>query len=375
MDITLQEVTGSGQLKNFIRLPHRLYKDNPYWVPGLDFDEAALFDPKKNPSFESCRAKLWLAWKGKEIVGRVAAIINDTANEKWKNRQARFGWIDFIDDENVARALMEQVERWAIENEMSAVHGPMGFTDFDPEGLLTDGFDVAGTMSTIYNYDYYPRHLESLGYRKDAEWVEYEVPIPKTTPERVKKFAAISAQRYGLHMLNVKSAGQLKPYAKKVFDLINQSYAHLYGVVPLSDKQVANYTSQYFTFIKTDFVSVVMKGDDMIAFAVAMPSLSNALRKAGGKLLPFGMIYLYRALQKNDTADLFLIAVRPDFQNKGVTSMLMHDLCEKMNRNGIRKAITHPMLEDNDSVLNIWKNWDKEIIRRRRCYVKHLTNR
>jgi hypothetical protein len=374
MPVTLREVSSKKDLKLFVRFPHTIYKDNQYWVPVLDFDDEALFDPKKNPAFENCRAKLWLAYEGQAIVGRVAGIISDVANKKWNNRQARFGWLDFIDDESVAKALMHQVESWASENDMTAVQGPMGFTDFDPEGLLTEGFDQPGTLSTIYNYEYYPRYLEKLGYKKDVEWLEYEVTIPSTTPERVRQFADIAAARYGLKVLQPKNPSQLRPYAKNVFELINVSYSNLYGVVPLSEKQIELYTSQYFSFIKTDFVSIIMKDDKLVAFAIAMPSLSNALRKAKGRLFPFGLYYIYRALQKNDVADLFLIAVSPDFRNKAVTSMLMHDLCVKFNRNGIKRAITHPMLDDNDSVLNIWKNFDKEIVRKRRCYSKQIGN-
>ncbi|HMJ71144.1 MAG TPA: GNAT family N-acetyltransferase [Cyclobacteriaceae bacterium] len=372
MDVTIKEVSSKKDLKLFVRFPHTLYRDNPYWVPGLLSDDEALFDPKKNPAFETCRAKLWLACKNGKVVGRVAGVINETYLKKWGNRYARFGWLDFVDDEQVARALLQQVERWAKENNMTAVHGPMGFTDFDSEGLLTDGFDQPGTMSTIYNYAYYATYLEKIGYKKDVDWIEYEVKIPSSTPERVRKFSELAAQRYGLRVLKVKKARELLPYAKDVFGLINVAYSHLYSVVPLSKKQVDTYTSQYFGFIRHDFVSFILQGDTLVAFAIAMPSLSDALRKARGRLLPFGIFHLYRALQKNDVADLFLIAVRPDLQNKAVTSMLMHDLCEKMIRNKVVKAITHPMLEENGNVLNIWKNFEKTVVRKRRCYLRHI---
>jgi hypothetical protein len=374
MNVTVREVSGKKDLKLFVRFPHTLYAGNPYWVPGLLADDEALFDPKKNPAYESCRAKLWLAYKGDELVGRVAGVINEIYITKWGNRYARFGWLDFIDDEQVAKALIRQVETWALERKMTAVHGPMGFTDFDSEGLLIDGFEEPGTMSTIYNYPYYGTYLERMGYLKDVDWIEYEVKIPPTTPERIRQFAELAAQRYGLRVLKVKKASELRPYAKGVFDLINAAYSNLYGVVPLSEKQVESYTNQYFSFIRHDFVSFILHGETLVAFAIGMPSLSIALRKAKGRLLPFGIFHIYRAMQKNDVADLFLIAVRPDLQNKAVASMLMHDMCEKMIRNNVSKAITHPMLEENGNVLNILKNFDKTVVRKRRCYLRHLSN-
>lgn len=372
MPVTIREVSSSKDLKQFVRFPHTLYNNNPYWVPGLLTDDEALFDPKRNPAYESCRSKLWLALKDGHIVGRVGGVINDTYIHKTKNRYARFGWIDFVDDVLVAGALLEQVEAWAREQGMTGIQGPMGFTDFDSEGLLIDGFDEPGTMSTIYNYAYYPTCLEKLGYHKDVDWIEYEVAIPSAVPDRVRRFSELAAEKYGLQVLKARKSSELLPYAASLFNLINISYAHLYGVVPLSPKQVETYTRQYFPFITPDFVSFILQGDDLVAFAIAMPSLSTALRKAKGRLFPFGIFYLYRAFKKNDVADLFLIAVRPDLQNKAVSAMLLYDMCEKLIRNKIVKAITHPMLEENGNVLNIWKNFEKKAVRKRRCYFKQL---
>lgn len=372
MSITIREVSTKKDLKQFVRFPHTLYAGNNYWVPGLLSDDEALFDPEKNPAYESCRAKLWLAIKDEVVVGRIGGVLNETYINKTGNRYARFGWIDFVDDEQVARALLQQVETWAREESMTGIQGPMGFTDFDSEGLLIDGFEEPGTMSTIYNYSYYTTHLEKLGYRKDVDWIEYEVTIPSASPDRVRRFSELAAKKYGLHVFQAKKPSDLLPYATGLFHLINVSYAHLYGVVPLSPKQVDTYTRQYFSFIRPDFVSFILQGNELVAFAIAMPSLSNALRKAKGRLLPFGIFHLYRAMKKNDVADLFLIAVRPDLQNKAVSSMLMHDMCEKLIRNNIVKAITHPMLEENGNVLNIWKNFEKKVVRRRRCYFKQL---
>lgn len=372
MDIKVREVIGKKDLELFIRFPFSLYNGNPYWVPGLLSDDRALFNPKKNPGFNTCKVKLWLAFRDNIPVGRIAGIINETYIEKWGNRYARFGWLDFIDDEQVAHALLHEVETWAASHGMVAVHGPMGFTDFDSEGLLIDGFDKPGTLSTIYNYDYYPKYLERYGYNKDVDWVEYEITIPDKVPERVLKFSKIAAQRYGLRVLEVKKASELRPYASSVFGLINKAYSKLYGVVPLSDKQVETYTNQYFSFIRHDFVSFILQGNELVAFAIAMPSLSDALRKANGSLLPLGFYHVYRALQKNTIADLFLVAVRPDLQGKAVSSLLTADLCEKLSRNNISKAIAHPILEENVRMNNFWKGFEKTIIRKRRCYLRRI---
>lgn len=343
-------------------------------MPALVADEEATFDPKRNPAYESSEAKLWIAYRDGVAVGRIAGIINHDFVAKWGKRYGRFGWVDLIDDPEVAAALFETVERWAVDKGMVGIQGPLGFTDFDPEGLLVDGFEEVGTMSTIYNHDYYPRYIEALGYQKDVDWLEYEIQVPFPTPERVKKMAEIVLQRHQLEILKAKSASELRPYAPGVFDLLNAAYSHLYGVVTLSPKLVQTYTDQYFPFISPKHISIILKDKKVVAFAIAIPSLSKALQKSNGKLLPFGFVHLFRALKWNDLADLFLVAVDPSLQSKGVTALLVDDLCNKFRESGIKLAITHPILEHNTSMTNFWKHYEKRVTKRRRCYFKKLNN-
>jgi GNAT superfamily N-acetyltransferase len=365
-------VLSARELNAFIRFPHALYKGNPCWLPPLSFDERFTLSKAKNPAFENCEARYWLAYRDGKIVGRIAGIINHAFIDKWKEKCVRFGWIDFTDDAEVSGALLDAVETWARQKGMEAIHGPLGFTDFDPEGMLVEGFDKVGTMTTIYNYAYYPAHLGIRGYNKAVDWVEYEVDIPSTVSDRVKKIAARAAHQHRLRVLKARSSRELRPYARKVFELLNVCYAGLYGVVTLTPTQIDAYISQFFSFIHPDYVSLVLRQEEVVAFAIAMPSMSHALQKAGGNLLPFGFFHLFKALHWNDAADLYLIAVHPDLQDKGVTSLLIEDLNMKFIRHGIRTATTHPMLEENGKMLAFWKGFNTTQVRRRRCYVKHL---
>lgn len=373
-EIVVKEVTTKKEVAAFVQVPFSIYRGNPYWVPALVADEEATFDPKRNPAYESSEAKLWIAYRDGVPVGRIAGIINHDYIAKWGNRFGRFGWLDLVDDRNVADALFKTVEGWAMSRGMVGIQGPLGFTDFDPEGLLVEGFDEIGTMSTIYNFDYYPTHIEALGYEKEVDWLEYEVKIPTYTPERVKRVADVVLQRHNLEVLRAKSASELRPYAPGVFELLNAAYSKLYGVVTLSPKLVQTYTDQYFPFISPKHISIILRDKCVVAFAIAIPSLSKALQKSNGKLLPFGFVHLFSALKWNNLADLFLVAVDPSLQSKGVTALLVDDLCTKFRDSGIQRAITHPILEHNSSMTNFWKHYDKRVTKRRRCYFKNLSH-
>ena len=372
MDIVIKEVLSGKELKDFILFPHKLYANNSFWVPSLLSDEKKALTQKKNPAFEYCKATYWLAYKGNEVVGRIAGIINETYIQKWGKRYARFGWLDFIDDANVSKALLDTVESWALNQSMVALHGPLGFTDFDPEGMLIEGFDKVSTMTTLYNYPYYPGHLEKLEYRKDVDWAEYEIAIPTVIPACVSTIALAAASKLKLQVLEAKTPRALLPYASGVFALINKSYADLYGVVPLTSSQINAYTKQYFSFIRPEYVSLILQHDVVVAFAIAIPSLSKALQKAKGRLFPFGYFYLYQALQKNSLVDLYLIGVDPKLQGKGVTALLIKDLGEKLIKNNVTKAVTHPILEQNAKMAFFWRGYRKQIFKRRRCYIKVL---
>jgi len=317
MSITILEVTDKKGLASFLDYPYQLYRNHPYFVPPLRFDEEATLRKDRNPAFDYCEARYWLAYKGKTVVGRVAAILNHAYINKWKNKYLRFGWIDFENDPAILNALMQQVEGWAREKGLDAVHGPLGFTDLDHEGMLVEGFDQLGTLATIYNHPYYPQLLEKEGYAKDTDWVEYKIKLPDAVPEKLEKIARIVQQRQGLTVVQAKKPKQILPYAKELFELVNSAYSELYGVVPLTEKQIAYYTKQYFGFIRTDFVSLIIdKEGKLAAFGITMPSLSKALQKAGGSLFPFGFYHILMAIRKNDLGDLYLVAVRKDLQGR-----------------------------------------------------------
>ncbi|NPV55832.1 MAG: GNAT family N-acetyltransferase [Anaerolineae bacterium] len=373
MPIDLCEVTTLKQLRAFIRFPRTLYRDNPYWVPALFMDEYNTLRDDKNPAFEHCCARYWQAYRQGRAVGRVAAILNRQHCEKWGQPYLRFGWLDFVDDLDVASALLATVENYARENGLTAVHGPLGFTDLDREGMLVEGFNEMGTLSTLYNYPYYPRHLEALGYIKDIDWVEYQIIVPSEPNPTIARIAQVALRRNCLHLLQARHKRELLPYTKEIFHLLDDAYQHLYGVVPLTPRQVEVYIDQYFGFITPDFVPIVLdENGHMVAFGIAMPSLSRALQRSGGELFPLGFVHLMHALKFNDRGDLYLVAVRQEYQGKGVNAILI----DQMNRNfiklGIRRVESNPELETNQLVRSQWKYFETHQHKRRRCYIKHL---
>jgi len=371
--IEIREVVTSRELKEFIRFPFQLYQDHPCWVPGLEFDEMNTLKRDKNPAFEYCDAKYWMAFRDDRPVGRIAGIINRRYIEKWKNRYARFGWIDFVDDENVCRALVETVENWARQNGLTAVHGPLGFTDLDREGMLVEGFQELGTLATIYNHSYYPKHLEACGYRKDTDWVEFKMNTPLAVPEKVRRVAEIACKRNKLRVLEIKKSKDILKYGKGVFDVLDAAFAGLYGVVPLTDRQVESYIKQYFGFVNPEYVKIVLDNQDRVAgFLIALPSLSRALQKSGGRLLPFGFVHLYRAIKRNQTLDLYLAAVRPDLQGKGVNAIFVNEITKTAIKNGITTTESNPELETNLKVQSHWDYFEGRQHKRRRCYLKAL---
>lgn len=373
-EIIIKETRSLRDLKRFVDFPFSLYKNNPFWVPTLRMDDLYTFRSDRNPAFEFCRARYWLAYRGNDIVGRVAGIINLRHIEKWGQRFLRFGWIDFVDDLEVAKALLVTVENWAREEGLEAVHGPLGFTDLDREGMLVEGFNELGTLATFYNYPYYPEYMERLGYKKDTDWVEFNVKIPKKPEERVTRLADTLMHRYGLRLLEVKRKKDLLRYAPAIFDVLDEAYSHLYGTTPLTKKQVDAYIKQYFSFVSPDFVPAVVDAEGkLIAFGIAMPSLSRALQRSRGRLFPFGFIHLLFALKKNDMGDLYLIGIRKEYQGRGVYALMIQSILRVFNEFGIRSVETAANLEDNLRVQAIWKNFEHRQHKRRRIYIKHLS--
>ena len=373
MSIKIEEVLTYRQLDTFIKFPFSIYKGNPYWVPPLLMDEKNTLDWKKNPAFEVAQARYWLAYKNGKLVGRIAGIYNPKSNEKWGQKNVRFGWVDFIDDREVSKALFETVENWARDLGMSAVHGPLGFTDLDPEGMLIEGFDELSTLALIYNHSYYPEHLEAMGYGKDIDWLEYEIKVPNPPHEKIAKASELILKRFNLRKLEIKKKKDLLNYTRELFDLIDSEYSHLYGTVPLTDKQKQAYIDQYFGFVSPDLVPIILdENNKMVAFAIVMPSLSEALQKSQGKIFPIGWIHLLKALKTNTLGDLYLIAVRSDYRGKGINAAIMHSVNIGLNKHGITKVETNANLEDNINVQAQWKYFEHRQHKRRRSFIKQL---
>lgn len=374
MAIEILEAVSERDLRSFIRFPFDLYRKSPYWVPPLIAEELLTLSRERNPTFETCTARYWLARREGKVVGRIAGIINNAYIKKWGYRYARFGWIDFVDDREVSGALFETLERWALSEGMAAVHGPLGFTDMDHEGMLVEGFDELGTMAALYNYPYYPVHTESRGYSKEADWVEYEIKVPATIPEKAERIAQITAGRRGVHVLDAKKPKDFLPYAHQIFDVINETYADLFSFTPLTETQITYYTKLYFPNIVADYVKLLLDGQNRVAgFVIAMPSLSRALQKARGRLFPFGFMHLLIALKRPKYIDLYLGAVRRDLQGKGVDALLMSELARTCIRNHIISAESNLELEENKLVQALWRNFERRQHKRRRCYLKHLS--
>lgn len=371
MNVTIEEVVSRKKLKQFIKFPFKLYAKNRYWVPPLISGELSTLRKDRNPAFDYCEAKYWLACKNGEIAGRIAGIINQRSIDKWGKRLVRIGWVDFIDDAEVSAALFDVVEKWAKERGMEGTHGPLGFTDMDNEGLLVEGFDKMPTIANIYNYPYYAEHFEKYGYTKAEDWLQYIFNASQPIPEKVQRINNLILQKYNLKVFRFTSVREVLPRAKEVFEVLNAAFVNLYGFVPLTEKEIDYYIKQYFSFIKPEFVCFIADATDkIIGFGISMPSLSKAMQKAKGRLFPFGFIHVLRALRKNDVIDLYLNGVLPEWQNKGVHSLYYSELNKSYIRHNIKTAISNPQLESNVNAISAWKDYEKEFYIRRRCYQK-----
>ena len=375
MAVEIKVVETKEDLKKFVLFGNELYKNNPYHIPVLVKDELETLDKDINPAFEFCEAVYYLAYKNGRIVGRIAGIINHHANEAWNQTHARFGFVDFINDNEVVDALFDAVAKWAKSKGMDMLHGPMGFTDMDKEGMLVEGFDRLGTMITIYNYAYYPKQLERIGFMKDQDWKEYLITIPDSIPERHVRISNLVSQKYGLSVLKFKSNKELIPYGPVVFELINKCYANLYGFSQLSDRQIQYYSKMYMPLLRPDFVTMIRRDKDekIIGFGLALPNLSRALRKANGSLFPFGFIHLLRALKgRPRVVDLYLMGVLPEYQNRGVNALLFNDLIPIFRQSGAKFAESNPELETNMSVQLQWNYFERKHHKTRRAYIKPI---
>ncbi|MDR1403074.1 MAG: hypothetical protein LBJ60_05155 [Tannerellaceae bacterium] len=375
MGIIIKEVTNKRERKKFVKFNVELYKDNPYHVPGLIDEEMTMLDKDKNPAFEVGESIYFLAYRDDKIVGRIAGLINYRSNEVWKQKRARFGFVDFIDDAEVADALFGAVENWAMEKGMDALHGPLGFTDLDYEGMLVYGFDQLGTMATIYNYPYYPEHLERMGYEKEQDWKEFKIYIPDEIPEKHLRIGELVKKKYGLKTMKFKKRKEIWPYAHKIFHTLNATFAPLYGFAPLTDKQIDYYVNMYIPMLRLDMITVIIHeaDDEVVGFGISLPSLSKALQKSKGRMFPFGFISLLRALKSEPkVVDLYLTGVLPEYQGKGVNALLFNDLIPVYIKAGVEYAETNPELESNSAVQAQWDYFKREHHKTRRAFKKDL---
>ncbi len=377
MMTTVHKVTTSRELKKFARFNYKLYKDNPYSVPDLYSDILKTFSREKNPAFEFCEAEYFLAYQDGKIVGRVAAIINHKANATWGKKVVRFGWIDFIDDLDVSRALLKAVEQWGADKGMTTMEGPLGFTDMDAEGMLIEGFEELSTMATIYNYPYYPEHMEKLGLGKAIDWVEMKLMVPEKLPEQYEKIARIVQQRLNLHVRKLRSVKEIRRtgVGYKIFDLVNEAYKPLFGYSEMTKGQIDRYINEYLPILDLNMVTLVEDANnELVGVGISMASLSRALQKAKGRLWPFGWWHLLKALfiKRPPILDLLLIAVKPEYQGKGVNAIMFADLIPIYIKYGFEWGETNPELEVNDKIQSQWHYLDNRIHKRRRCYTKEI---
>jgi len=384
--IEIKRVSNKQELEAFIQFHYDLYRGNPYDAPNLHSDEVNTLSPyikHKNSAFDFCEAEYFLAYKEQKLVGRVAAIINHRYNQQWDRPCVRFGWFDVVDDPEVTKALLTTVEDWGRQKGMKEIIGPLGFTDMDPEGMLTKGFEELGTMATEYNYAYYPVHMEQMeGYEKDNDYVEYKVFVPEQgMPEKMKRVAELCIQRYNLHVKKLTKEDVFGPkkYGHRVFQVINKTFGHLYGYSQMSEKQVDEYVNMYFKFLDLEMLCIIedrnTPDNDVIGVGITLPSLSRALQKCrNGRLWPFGWWYLLRALKfkKTDIVDCLLIGVLPEYRSKGANALLFYDLIPIYQKYGFKWGETHVEMETNGKVQSQWMYFDHEQHKRRRCYKKKL---
>lgn len=375
--VNVKEVNTEREMDDFVGLTERLYAGSPYYVPDMETDIRETFAPRKNAGLDFSDIQPFIAYdEHGNAVGRIVGIINHRANKKWHTKNVRFGFVEFIDDKDVSAALLKAVERWGRERGMDCIQGPMGIFDFDKEGMLVEDFDRIGSMVTIYNPPYYPEHLEALGYEKEVDWVQVSIEVPKDVPDKYARVAELSKEMFGLRSRKLTRADiSRRGYGRKVFDLLNVSYSPLFGYTELSDRQIDTYLKRYLPLLDLRMLSVVEneKGE-LVGVAITMPSLSQALRKSKGRLWPLGWFYLLRALKsrREEKAEMFLVAVRPDYQGLGVNALFFNDLIPVYNRLGFRYAETGPQLEDNVKELSQWKPLHPTFTKRRRCYKKIL---
>jgi len=367
--ITIREVSNRNDLLKFIKFPFRLYKNNPYWVPPIIKDELRSFS-NNNPVFEKVKAVFYLAYKNNKVVGRVVGIINKTEITQQQKLKVRFGWIDFIDDERVSKALLDKVIEFGKQHNLKYIEGPVGFTGMDKAGMLTFGFDQIATMIGLYNYDYYPKHLENLGFRTQAEWREYKFNTSEAKIENSVRFSSLIEKRYNISALHFKTTKEIMPYTDQMFDLLNLTYRDLQSFVPLENFQIEHYKKKFIPLLNPEFILCIIENNTkkLIGFAITIPSLSKAFQKANGRLFPFGFLHIIKALKSSKSVEFYLIGIHPEYQSKGVTSIIFTEFEKIYKKHRIEWAETNPQLEENKKIHALWKSMSPKIHKRRKTF-------
>lgn len=376
MPVTVKTVRTQAELRTFVKFPLKLYKDCPYYVPSLFLDEMATLDPGKNPMSKYAQLEKYLAYKDGKVVGRVAAIVNDIANRDWNQREVRFGWMDFIDDREVSRALIEAVIAFGRQHGMTRISGPLGFTDFDSEGCVVEGFDSISSFALKFNYPYYGEHFEALGLTKAIDWLEYRIYVPPQVPDKVVRAAALVSERYNLHIRKItKKEVRREQYGQKIFDLVNRTYKDLFDFTVLPPEVIDKYVDSYLGLLDLKYVTLVEDAaGKLVALAVTMPSLARAVQKGKGYLFPFGWWHLLRSMyfKHEEALELMLIAVDEEYRNRGVHAMLFNEIIPNLIEGGFKYGESNAELEDNSNVQNIWNIYQKDQMRRRRVFTKEI---
>ena len=377
MAIEIREIPPvKKELLKFVHYPiDNLYKNNKYYVPALVLDEVGTLTPEQNPAFDFCESVYYMAYKDGKPVGRIAGIINNAVNEKMGEKDLRFGFVDFIDDKEVSSKLFDAVEKWGKARGMKRMVGDLGFTDMDPEGLLVEGYDQVGTMATIYNYPYYVDHIEALGFKKDNDWVEFKIYVPNAIPEKHQRISDIISRKYELQTIKYTSAKKIvRDYGQAIFNLVNEAYMDLYGYSPLTPKQIDHYIKMYVPILRLENVSLIIdKNRELVGVGIALPSMSKALINGRGRMFPTGWLQYLKALKgRNNVVDLMLVAIKPEYQSKGVNALLFTDLIPYFIKNGYEYAESNPELEENQKVQSQWQYFRTEQHKRRRAYIKDI---
>ena len=373
--LTIKVIQNAKDFQAFVRFPFDLYEHNSYWVPPLIKEEIETIDPKINPVYQNADARFFLAFRGTKIVGRIGGMINWIEVNKVGKSKVRFGWYDTIDDLEVSKLLLDQVTAFGKEHNLKMIEGPMGFSNLDKAGMLIEGFEERNTMITLYNAPYYQDHLEALGFKINAKWVEYEIKIDdfETSPEKVKRFSKLIMERYQLSLLQFKNKNDIIPYIDQMFELLDETYNKLQTFVPIQDYQIEHYKKRYLKFIHPDFIKCIIdsKGK-LIAFSITMPSFTNALKKINGKINLFNFYHLFLALKRNNRASFYLIGVHPDYQNKGITAIIFNEMQKLFNKRNINIVETNPELEENTAIQKLWKNYENRLHKKRATFIKDL---